>query len=342
MPRPVIPLEDHKERILELSHNGVKISDIHRILQDEYHVNITQRTLHNRLRTWQITRNTRANTSDEFHDRIRELYLLRLSDKDILRILEDEGSKTTRSSLIRIRKKLGLKNRVDLIDKEIADAEMLPIVEAELRKGTIEGYERDMLHAHFWEQGHLISRSLTPSTCCLALLTHYSTRLYDLIKILDPDGVAQRRYDLQRTRGEYIVPGPNFIWSIDGYCKLDMFGFEIYGAIDAYSRYIVWIYVGVSSHTSISCLRQFLDSAKETGKIPRVIRSDRGVETGLLAAAHHRLRRDHEPDILFKDCFFYGTSTKNQRIESWWNQLNKTLIYRWRVCYLLNSNPSSY
>jgi len=168
----------------------------------------------------------------------------------------------------------------------------------------------------------------------LHLLTYLSHRLFDLIKTVDPEGVARRKYDLQRHRGEYIVPGPNFLWSIDGYCKLDLFGFEIYGAIDAYSRYIVWIYVGVSGHTAVSCLRQYLDTAKEINKIPTILRADRGVETPLLAAAHHRLRQASEPGISFGDCFYYGTSTKNQRIESWWNQLCKTLIYRWRVCYI--------
>ncbi len=167
MPQPVILLEHHRERILELSHNSVKISDIHQILQDEYHVNITQWTLHNRLHKWQIIKNTQSDTSDKFHDWIRELYLLRLSDKDILQILENEGYKITEFSLIHIQKKLRLKNCVDLVDKEIADAEMLSIIEAELQKGTIEGYRWDMLHTHFWEQDHLISQSLTSSTYSL-------------------------------------------------------------------------------------------------------------------------------------------------------------------------------
>ncbi len=140
-----------------------------------------------------------------------------------------------------------MKNRVDLIDKKIADAKMLSIVEVELRKKIIESYERDMLHAHFWEQDHLISWSLTSSTCYLALLTNYSIQLYDLIKILNSDDVAQRKYDLQRTQNEYIVSNLNFIWSIDDYCKLNMFEFEIYKIIDAYSQYIVWIYVVLKS-----------------------------------------------------------------------------------------------
>ena len=137
---------------------------------------------------------------------------------------------------------------------------------------------------------------------------------------------------MQRTRGQYIVPGPNFIWSIDGYCKLDAYGFEIYAVIDAYSRYIVWIFIGVSMHTSVSCLRQFLETAKETQKIPKIIQSNHGVETTLLAAAHLRLCQAQEPGISIDECYFYGPSTKNQRIESWWQQLSKSLVHRWRVC----------
>ena len=167
MPWPVIFLKHHRERILELSHNGVKISDIHQILQDEYHVNITSWTLHNWLHKWQIIKNTWSDTSDEFHDWIRELYLLCLSDKNILWILENEGYKITEPFLIHIQKKLKLKNHIDLIDKEIADAEMLSIIEAELWKRTIEDYGWNMLHTHFWKQGHLISQSLTPSTYSL-------------------------------------------------------------------------------------------------------------------------------------------------------------------------------
>ena len=217
----------------------------------------------------------------------------------------------------------------------MTDAEMIFIIEAELQKRNIEGYRQNMLHAHFWKQGHLISQSLMLSLWCLLVsLTYYSDWLYDMIKILNSDDVAQWRYDLQWSWGEYIVSGPNFLWSIDGYCKLDMFEFEIYRAVDAYSWYIVWIYVEVSAHISISCLQQFLNTVKNTDKISRIIRSDCRVKTGLLAAAHHCLHQSHESDILFKNCFFYRTSTKNQWIESWWNQLSKTLIYHWHVNYL--------
>lgn len=186
----VIFLEDHKKRILELSYNDIKISDIHWNLQDEYYINIIQWTLHNWLCTWQIIKNIQVNTSDEFHDWIKELYLFHLFNKNILQILKNEDSKITWFFLICIWKKLRLKNHVDLINKKIADAEMLFIVKVKLWKKIIENYEWNMLYAHFWEQNHLISWSFMFSTCYLALLTHYSTWLYDLIKILNSDDVV--------------------------------------------------------------------------------------------------------------------------------------------------------
>lgn len=42
--------------------------------------------------------------------------------------------------------------------------------------------------------------------------------------------------------------------------KLEPFGFDIYAAIDGYSQFIIWIYVGVSARTAVSVLSQYLDS----------------------------------------------------------------------------------
>jgi len=63
-------------------------------------------------------------------------------------------------------------------------------------------------------------------------------RMFQILKELDPLGVASRRINLSsRPRGAYLVPGPNFVWSIDGHHKLSMYGIEIYAGIDAFSRY---------------------------------------------------------------------------------------------------------
>jgi hypothetical protein len=159
----------------------------------------------------------------------------------------------------------------------------------------------------------------------------YRDRLFALVKEIDPIGVERRRNNLQRVRQEFIIPGPNYIWSIDGHDKLRPWGIEIYAAINAYSQYVIWIYIGISNRTAISTLRQFLDTVTDTNIQPMKIRSDRGVETPLLASSHFALRKQQDPDISFNDCYWFKTSTSNQRIESWWGQLSKGLLFLWRV-----------
>jgi len=54
----------------------------------------------------------------------------------------------------------------------------------------------------------------------------------------------------------------------------------------------------------------------------------------MLAQAHFELQRGQEPSLSFEDCYIYGTSTANQRIEAWWMQFTKGLTFRWRVGFV--------
>ena len=146
-----------------------------------------------------------------------------------------------------------------------------------------------------------------------------------------PDAVQRRHRDLQRKRGAYIVQGPNEIWAVDGYMKLQPYGIEVYAAIDEYSRYIVWVYVGISAHTQVSVLHQYLDTVQSLKILPQKLHLDHGTETGLMGEAHFQLTQKQIPTITLNDCYIYGTSTENQRIEAWWAQLTKSLLFRWRV-----------
>ncbi|KAL4972933.1 hypothetical protein BDW66DRAFT_169115 [Aspergillus desertorum] len=101
------------------------------------------------------------------------------------------------------------------------------------------------------------------------------------------------------------------IGSCYGYLKLAPYGIEIYAAVDAYSRYIIWIYIGISSRTAVSILRQFLDTVNIAQQQPCFVRSDRELGIG--------------------DCYLYGTSTTNQRIEAWWLQLTHGMVCRYRL-----------
>lgn len=107
-----------------------------------------------------------------------------------------------------------------------------------------------------------------------------------MVCLLDPAGLERRTKKLNRHRGEYIVPGPDHLWSVDGYLKLERYGIEIYAGIDAYSRYVVWCYVGITARTQESVLQQYIASIQQNNTFPRFIRSDRGTETPLMAAAH--------------------------------------------------------
>jgi hypothetical protein len=48
---------------------------------------------------------------------------------------------------------------------------------------------------------------------------------------------------------------------------------------------------------------------------PRRFRSNRGVETILLADAHYEIRKKADPLLTPKDYYIYGRSVNNQRIK---------------------------
>ena len=93
----------------------------------------------------------------------------------------------------------------------------------------------------------------------------------------------------------------------------------------------MWLYVGVSNRTAVSVLRQYLQTVRHFDLQPQFIRSDRGNETVLAASTHHYLQKAFEPSLAIENCYIYGTSTLNQRIESWWGRLAEAFIYRLRV-----------
>lgn len=62
-----------------------------------------------------------------------------------------------------------------------------------------------------------------------------------LLKFLDPGGVERKRRN-RLLRHVYLNPGPNFMWHVDSYDKLNPFGVCINGAIDGFSRLVIWLH----------------------------------------------------------------------------------------------------
>ncbi|KAJ7371621.1 hypothetical protein OS493_024298 [Desmophyllum pertusum] len=142
------------------------------------------------------------------------------------------------------------------------------------------------------------------------------------LKVLDPDGVERRsRHKLKRRT--YSAKGPSYIWHLDGYDKLKPFGLCIHGAIDGYSRRILWLEVGTSNNNPRIVARYFLDCAKQLDGVPRTVRGDRGTENVNVAAMQTFFRRNGTDSMAGEKSFLYGRSVSNQRIEAWWSFLRK-------------------
>ena len=114
-----------------------------------------------------------------------------------------------------------------------------------------------------------------------------------IIKELDPEGVELRRRKHLRRR-LYFARGPNWVWHIDGYDKLKPYGFNIHGAIDGFSRRILWLKVIRSNKNPNFVCMQFLECVKCIGGVPRKVVGDLGTENVFVAAAQRFLRRFYD------------------------------------------------
>lgn len=143
----------------------------------------------------------------------------------------------------------------------------------------------------------------------------------EMLRTLDEDGVRERKLRRLKRR-MYVNPGPNFVWHIDGYDKLKPFGFAIHGAIDGFSRRIIWAEVGISNNNPKVVAKYFIDAVSQLKTLPAIIRSDRGTENIFVEDLQKTLRA-HHGDEFSRKCYLYGKSSSNQRIEAWWRILRQ-------------------
>ena len=82
------------------------------------------------------------------------------------------------------------------------------------------------------------------------------------VECSSPVGVASRLKNRFRER-RYRTFGPNYAWHIDGYDKLKPHGFPIHGAVDGFSRMILWSRV-VSKNNNPKPIGFYFLNAKQT------------------------------------------------------------------------------
>lgn len=150
-----------------------------------------------------------------------------------------------------------------------------------------------------------------------------------VLKVISPNAVALRsRHRLQRR--VYYNKGPNFLIHIDGYDKLKPFGIAINGAIDGYSRKILWLEASNTNNNPRVVARYFINYIRKLKRVPRVVRSDHGSENSIIKDIQTFLRKDHTDVMHGEKSFQYGPSTSNQRIEMLWSFLMKNFTQFWR------------
>ncbi len=148
------------------------------------------------------------------------------------------------------------------------------------------------------------------------------------LRVLDPEGVEARTHRRFRRR-MYTNKGPHYLIHIDGYDKLKPYGFAIHGAIDGFSRRILWLEIGPTNNDPKVVAQYFVDYVQQIKGVPHIIRTDRGTENTLIEDIQIAFRYYHEDDRAGFKSFLKGKSTSNQRIERWWGSMRSGSIDFW-------------
>ncbi|KAI1451350.1 hypothetical protein F4805DRAFT_451796 [Annulohypoxylon moriforme] len=171
--------------------------------------------------------------------------------------------------------------------------------------------------------------------------------IWDVYSQRYPEVVQQRSQIaavIRRDR-KFVVPGPNYMWCMDGYQKLRFAGFEIYAGIDAYSRYILWASLDRSSSLALVILYQWLVTVITLKMRSWITRVDHGVETPVMAQVQFQLAMASRPELRIRrsdgtvevlvqgfritDSNVWAGSHGNRRIEGWWRFTRQGVTDRW-------------
>ena len=155
----------------------------------------------------------------------------------------------------------------------------------------------------------IISGRLKSSGICVQ-----RQRVRDSLQRIDPSGVRSRCRNVLQRR-QYFVPSPNALWHIDGYHKLIRWRLVIHGAIDGFSRLIIFLKVPPNNKAE-TVLAAFLRGVEQYG-LPSRVRMDMGGENTLIA----RYMIEHPERGPGRGSAITGRSTHNQRIERLWRDL---------------------
>jgi hypothetical protein len=324
-------IDDFEEELVQMNIAGSTQEELLTWLI-RHGVIVSRSTLARRLKLWQ--EESPSSDSEQLINLINHLFHTQPTYSDDLisrRLKEDYNLQATARYIKTIRlRNSWLRRNNDLEANQAQQAKTTHLIHELLQEGQIRQYGRRYLITRLARQhGHRAQ----------------GRHVRQALQILDNHNMTLRAPGMRRKRQEnYIVPGPDWLWCLDGHDKLARYGIEIYGSVDAYSRKIIWFYVGVSNRTQVSVLHQYLHTIKTLGYCPNYLRTDRGRETPMMADAHYYLYHTaclHDDtisdkafdSICFADCYLFGKSTGNVKIEGLWGQLIVGQTEQWMLYF---------
>ena len=272
---PILTLDHFQPPLSRLNEEGLTNKQLLDWLLEEKEIQCTLRSLERRLQQWGVRCNamTQVPITDKLAERVNYLFHHSLlSDSQIaIKIAEEDGLQSSANQVQEIRLLFGWHRQNLTPTQSTAQQQLAQQYVGQFIAGEGRYFGRRWAITYLRRRGHR-ARQLNVTN---------APRLFD------PEGVTHRVPGLRKRRLEnYITAGPDHLWCLDGHDKLSQYGIEIYAAVDAYSRKIIWFYCGSSNRTQLSVLSQYLRAAKARGVCPSFIRTDKGTETILLADAH--------------------------------------------------------
>ena len=156
------------------------------------------------------------------------------------------------------------------------------------------------------EHGIFVGRSLVMGHLRSLGLRLQKRRITKALLIIDPRNSNLRWTSIIRRR-KYSVPSPNSLWHIDGHHSLINWGFVIHGAIDGFSRLIVYLHCSTNNRSN-TVLNLFNEALEQYG-VPSRIRTDKRGENVLCWDCMVELRGEG------RGSYITGSSVHNQCIE---------------------------
>ena len=153
MPAHEINLNPFKDRIISWFNDGMSSKEITERLANDHSIVCTDRTIERRLKIWGIRRRPRVLETAALRLKIVAMFYMNFPDPIIVRALNQEGYQISLWQVVRIQKSQGCKRRLSISEREEADSQLWEIVQAELDKGEIEGYGKELLIKYFRTKG---------------------------------------------------------------------------------------------------------------------------------------------------------------------------------------------